>query len=54
MRPSLRLGLWTSLAACALTGDIDGKIMTEQQPMKMAAAEALHHNASASPWPARC
>jgi cytochrome d ubiquinol oxidase subunit I len=46
MRPSLLLGLWTSLAACALTvvtGDIDGKIMTEQQPMKMAAAEALYH-----------
>jgi len=48
MRPSLRVGLWTSLAACALTavtGDIDGKIMTEQQPMKMAAAEALYHSA---------
>ena len=46
MRPSLRLGLWTALAACvltAVTGDIDGKIMTEQQPMKMAAAEALYH-----------
>lgn len=46
MRPSLRLGLWTALAGCALTavtGDIDGKIMTEQQPMKMAAAEALYH-----------
>ena len=25
----------------AVTGDIQGKIMTEQQPMKMAAAEAL-------------
>jgi cytochrome d ubiquinol oxidase subunit I len=46
MRPSLRLGLWTGLVGCALTaitGDIDGKIMTEQQPMKMAAAEALYH-----------
>ncbi|HEU5355120.1 MAG TPA: cytochrome ubiquinol oxidase subunit I [Actinocrinis sp.] len=46
MRPSLRLGLWTVLTACvltAVTGDIDGKIMTEQQPMKMAAAEALYH-----------
>ncbi|MBR7829921.1 cytochrome ubiquinol oxidase subunit I [Actinospica sp. MGRD01-02] len=48
MRPSLRLGLWSSLVACAMTavsGDIDGKIMTEQQPMKMAAAEALYHSA---------
>ncbi|MBS2961513.1 cytochrome ubiquinol oxidase subunit I [Actinocrinis puniceicyclus] len=46
MRPSLRLGLWTTLVGCALTavtGDIDGKIMTDQQPMKMAAAEALYH-----------
>ncbi len=48
MRPSLRLGLWTSFAACvltAVTGDIDSKIMTDQQPMKMAAAEALYHTA---------
>jgi cytochrome d ubiquinol oxidase subunit I len=38
--------LWTTLTAAlmtAITGDIDGKIMTEQQPMKMAAAEALYH-----------
>jgi cytochrome d ubiquinol oxidase subunit I len=26
-----------------VTGDIDGKIMTQQQPMKMAAAEALYN-----------
>ncbi|HET9172716.1 MAG TPA: cytochrome ubiquinol oxidase subunit I [Actinospica sp.] len=48
LRPSLRLGLWSSLAASvltAVTGDIDGKIMTEQQPMKMAAAEALYNTA---------
>ncbi|GAA2056775.1 cytochrome ubiquinol oxidase subunit I [Catenulispora yoronensis] len=46
LRPTLRLGLWTVLAAClatAVTGDIDGKIMTAQQPMKMAAAEAQYH-----------
>jgi cytochrome d ubiquinol oxidase subunit I len=46
MRPSLRLGMWTSVVAIVglfVTGDIDGKIMTEQQPMKMAAAEALYH-----------
>ena len=28
--------------AVAITGDIQGKIMTDQQPMKMAAAEALY------------
>jgi cytochrome bd ubiquinol oxidase subunit I len=27
----------------AVSGDIQGKIMTQQQPMKMAAAEALYH-----------
>jgi cytochrome d ubiquinol oxidase subunit I len=27
----------------AMSGDIQGKIMTQQQPMKMAAAEALYH-----------
>ena len=46
LRPTLRLGLVTILVACvmtAVTGDADGKIMTEQQPMKMAAAEAQYH-----------
>ncbi|NUR59540.1 MAG: cytochrome ubiquinol oxidase subunit I [Catenulispora sp.] len=46
LRPTLRLGLATVLVACvltAVTGDVDGKIMTEQQPMKMAAAEAQYH-----------
>jgi cytochrome d ubiquinol oxidase subunit I len=33
--------LLVSGLAVAVTGDIQGKIMTEQQPMKMAAAEAL-------------
>jgi cytochrome bd ubiquinol oxidase subunit I len=44
-RLSLRLGLWVTLIASlgvALSGDVQGKIMTEQQPMKMAAAEALY------------
>jgi cytochrome d ubiquinol oxidase subunit I len=47
-RPSLKLGLWVTLVASlgvALSGDVQGKIMTEQQPMKMAAAEALYENA---------
>jgi cytochrome bd ubiquinol oxidase subunit I len=45
-RSALRLGGWTTLvsaAALALTGDTQGKIMTDVQPMKMAAAEALYH-----------
>jgi cytochrome d ubiquinol oxidase subunit I len=45
-RSALRLGAWTTLvaaAAVAVTGDIQGKIMTDVQPMKMAAAEALYH-----------
>ncbi|MBK6874810.1 MAG: cytochrome ubiquinol oxidase subunit I [Kineosporiaceae bacterium] len=43
-RPALRLGLITlviSGALVALTGDVQAKMMFEQQPMKMAAAEAL-------------
>ena len=45
MRTSLRLGAVTLLVAglaTAITGDVQAKIMTEQQPMKMAAAEALY------------
>ena len=44
-RPALRLGIVTALAAglaVAVTGDLQARIMTEQQPMKMAAAEALY------------
>jgi cytochrome d ubiquinol oxidase subunit I len=40
-----KLGAWVTLAAAAatiVTGDAQGKIMTEVQPMKMAAAEALY------------
>jgi len=47
-RPSLKLGLWVTVVAAlgvALSGDAQGKLMTEQQPMKMAAAEALYANA---------
>ncbi|MET0235860.1 MAG: cytochrome ubiquinol oxidase subunit I [Kibdelosporangium sp.] len=45
-RASLKLGGWIgmiSFAALAVTGDVQGKLMFEQQPMKMAAAEALCH-----------
>jgi cytochrome bd ubiquinol oxidase subunit I len=44
-RPSLRLGLVTVLVASlgvVVTGDLQARLMTEQQPMKMAAAEALY------------
>ena len=44
-RFALRFGAWVTLVATAaivFTGDIQGKIMTEVQPMKMAAAEALY------------
>jgi cytochrome d ubiquinol oxidase subunit I len=46
-RSAVKLGAWATLvaaAALAVTGDIQGKIMTEVQPMKMAAAEALYHS----------
>ncbi|ALG05649.1 cytochrome ubiquinol oxidase subunit I [Kibdelosporangium phytohabitans] len=45
-RSSLKLGGvvgMVSFALLAVTGDIQGKLMFEQQPMKMAAAEALCH-----------
>jgi cytochrome d ubiquinol oxidase subunit I len=44
-RPALRLGVITVLVAglaVAVTGDIQARLMTKQQPMKMAAAEALY------------
>jgi cytochrome d ubiquinol oxidase subunit I len=45
-RASLKVGGWVSMIAFALTavtGDFQGKLMFQQQPMKMAAAEALCH-----------
>ncbi|MGX7823646.1 cytochrome ubiquinol oxidase subunit I [Actinokineospora sp. 24-640] len=48
-RSSVRVGGWVSavaFAALAVTGDLQGKLMFEQQPMKMAAAEALCHTES--------
>jgi cytochrome bd ubiquinol oxidase subunit I len=45
MRASLRLGMITALIAgigVAVSGDLQAKIMTDQQPMKMAAAEAIY------------
>jgi cytochrome d ubiquinol oxidase subunit I len=48
-RPSARLAMWVmavSGALVAITGDIQARIMTEQQPMKMAAAEAMYYTSS--------
>ncbi|WP_129841420.1 cytochrome ubiquinol oxidase subunit I [Streptomyces sp. RFCAC02] len=53
MRTSLRLGLVTMVVAgllTAFTGDRLGKIMYEQQPMKMAAAEALWETQAPAPF----
>jgi cytochrome d ubiquinol oxidase subunit I len=44
-RPSLRIALVTVLIGSlgvVVTGDLQARLMTEQQPMKMAAAEALY------------
>ena len=44
MRPSLKLGAWAIIVAfvgVAVTGHFQAQVMTEQQPMKMAAAEAI-------------
>ncbi|WP_439675926.1 cytochrome ubiquinol oxidase subunit I [Embleya sp. MST-111070] len=52
-RPSLRLGLWVSVLAgvgLALTGDMQGKLMYDQQPMKMASAEALWETSKPAPF----
>jgi cytochrome d ubiquinol oxidase subunit I len=45
-RSAAKAGAVTVLVAAValgISGDVDGKIMTSQQPMKMAAAEALYH-----------
>jgi cytochrome d ubiquinol oxidase subunit I len=50
-RKATRLGAVVTLVAglgIAVTGDIQGKIMTEVQPMKMAAAEALYESSDSN------
>jgi cytochrome d ubiquinol oxidase subunit I len=47
MRPSMKLGAWAVILAfvgVAVTGHIQAQVMTEQQPMKMAAAEAIYES----------
>jgi cytochrome d ubiquinol oxidase subunit I len=46
-RSSVRLGAWVGIVAfagLAISGDLQSKLMFEQQPMKMASAEALCHS----------
>jgi len=48
-----RLGAWLTLtggALTAITGDHLGKVITEVQPMKMAAAEALYATTTGAPF----
>nr|WP_296065982.1 cytochrome ubiquinol oxidase subunit I [uncultured Actinoplanes sp.] len=48
-----RLGAWITVAGgamTALTGDHLGKVITEVQPMKMAAAEALYETTKGAPF----
>ena len=52
-KPALKMGLVTvivSFLIVSITGDWTARIMTEQQPMKMAAAEALYETKSNAPF----
>ena len=52
-RGALKTGAVTTIAAAVATmvsGDVQGKLMTHYQPMKMAAAEALYHTAQPAPF----
>jgi cytochrome d ubiquinol oxidase subunit I len=52
-RPTLKVGLVTviiSFVLVGVSGDAIGKVMTEQQPMKMAAAEALYETTDSAPF----
>jgi len=52
-RPAIKAGAIVTLLAAvgvAVTGDMDAKIMVQQQPMKMAAAEALYETTKDAPF----
>ena len=52
-RGALKTGALTTIVAAVATmisGDVQGKVMTHYQPMKMAAAEALYHTAQPAPF----
>jgi cytochrome d ubiquinol oxidase subunit I len=50
-RKATRIGAWITLVSALgvmVSGDLQGKVMTEVQPMKMAAAEALYNSESSN------
>ena len=52
-RPAVKAGAWVilvSAVAVSITGDMDAKVMVQQQPMKMAAAEALYDTTINAPF----
>ena len=52
-RPAMKAGAVVTLIAAigvSITGDLFSKIMVEQQPMKMAAAEALYDSQTGAPF----
>ena len=52
-RPAVKVGAVVTLIAAvgvAITGDMDAKVMVQQQPMKMAAAEALYTTTNDAPF----
>ncbi|WP_214364452.1 cytochrome ubiquinol oxidase subunit I [Pseudonocardia sp. H11422] len=52
-RRATRAGMWITVfagTAVAVSGHTQGVIMTQQQPMKMAAAEALYHTEQPAPF----
>jgi cytochrome d ubiquinol oxidase subunit I len=52
-RTTLKLGMITTLVSAVLvfiTGDMQSRVMVEQQPMKMAAAEALYETTDYAPF----
>ncbi len=52
-RAMARVGAWLVIVSAALvflTGDTQSRIMTDQQPMKMAAAEALYETEQGAPF----
>lgn len=52
-RPAAKLGAWVILVSAVLvsvSGDMDMKIMVDQQPMKVAAAEALYTTQENAPF----
>jgi cytochrome d ubiquinol oxidase subunit I len=52
-RPAAKVGAWVILVSAVLvsvTGDMEMKLMVEQQPMKVAAAEALYETQENAPF----